>query len=93
MQYLSMLPLLLYFSCSGDTTHAGKEITVRISATNTIVVNKDTVAIDSLAEELQKLGVTENTDVRLIPHPVAGAATVERVQRIISVVKSSTPAK
>ena len=86
--------LLFLFSagCSGDRTRSGKEITVRISATNTIVVNADTVAIDNLAAKLRALGVNAGTKVRLLPHPVAGTATVEEVQRIIGVVKSSVPA-
>jgi biopolymer transport protein ExbD len=84
-----LILLILAYGCSGDRSDSGKEITVNISANNTIVVEADTVALDSLAWKLKELGVTKNTRIRVNPHPVAGAATVEKVQRIISVVKSS----
>jgi hypothetical protein len=81
--------LISGYSCSGDSVDAGKEITVNISANNTIVVEADTVTLDSLAWKLKEVGVSENTKIRVNPNPVAGAATVEEVQRIIAVVKSS----
>jgi len=94
---ISKIPVMLFilfllifgYSCSGDRSDSGKEITVNISANNTIVVDADTVALDSLVWKLKELGVSENTKIRVNPNPVAGAATVEEVLRIIGIVKSS----
>jgi hypothetical protein len=57
---------------------------------NEITVNGDTTAIDSLQKKLEKIGVTKSTNIKLRPDPEAGAATVEKVQRMVRVFKQSS---
>ena len=76
-------------ACSGKEEQGPEEITVTISVKGEIVVDGDTVMIDSLAAKLHELGVTRSTNVRIVPDPEAGAATVEQVQRTARLAKQS----
>lgn len=78
---LTIAVLFLTGACTEKETPARKNVEITISVKDVITVNSDTVAIDSLDAKLAELGVTGNTNVRIVPDPEAGAATIERVQR------------
>jgi hypothetical protein len=82
------LPCLV-ITCSDEPRNSVSEVTVTISVTDDVVVNGDTVAIDSLEMKLSELGATSRTNIRVVPDPEAGAGTIERVQRKIRVYKQT----
>ena len=86
---LSLIVLGFFFSsCSTDKTQ-DKDIVITISVKGDVVVNADTVAVDSLKDKLRELGANQNTNIRIVPSPEAGAATIEKVQQIVGAFKNS----
>ena len=81
--------LVLIFGCSGNQHESADSIKITISVKDEIMVNADTVSIDSLELKLRELGATSETNIRIFPDPEAGAGTIERVQRKIRLYKQS----
>ncbi len=79
---LSML-LISVNACNETEQQPSEDVAVTISVKDVIVVNQDTVSFDSLKVKLAELGVTDDTNVRIVPDPEAGAATIEKVQRAV----------
>jgi len=79
-------------SCSEDgEKRNSKEIVVTISIKDEIFVNGEQVSIDSLVHELQEMGVSAGTFIKIAPDPEAGPGTIDKVQRTIRLFKSSSP--
>ena len=76
--------------CSDNHHEYPSEITVKISVTDDITVDGDTVAIGDLTEKLKEMGIRKETNIRVVPDPEAGAATVEAVQRTVRVAKNAS---
>lgn len=81
--------LLFSIGCAEDKRKSSADITITISVKDEVVVNSDTVSIDSLESKLAQLGVTDQTNIKVVPDPEAGAGTIDRVQRTIRIVKQS----
>lgn len=80
--------IVVFVSCSGKKEN-NEPIKITISVKDVIVVNADTVAIDSLTATLKELGVTKSTDIRIVPDPEAGQGTIDQVQRTVRIFQSS----
>ncbi len=80
---------LINYTCSENKQQSSPDIIIRISVKNEITVNRDTVSIDSLELKLEEIGATNQTNIKIVPDPEAGAATVEQVQRRVGVFKGS----
>jgi hypothetical protein len=80
---------LMSYACTEGEQKSSPEVIITISVKNEITVNADTVSIDNLEAKLAEIGVTNKTNIRIMPSPEAGAATVEAVQRKVSVFKQS----
>jgi biopolymer transport protein ExbD len=84
---LTGMLMFIILACTGEKQRSVAEINITISVTDEIVVNADTVQIDSLESKLKELGVTNKTNIRIAPDPEASPATIEQVQRRIRIFK------
>ena len=80
---------LMLYTCTDKKQKASPEVVIRISVKNEITVNGDTVSIDSLESKFEDIGATYQSNIKILPDPEAGAATVEKVQRRTRVYKES----
>ena len=87
---LIFLFLLIINACTERRDKPSSEFIIRISVKNQITVNDELVPIDSLEAKLAEIGITKKTNIRIMPDPEAGAATVEMVQRKVRIFKQSS---
>jgi len=87
--YVSILCILMIFNCSELDEETDRTVKITISVRDEIIVNKDTVSIDTLHAKLKQLGITRGINIRVIPDPEAGPATIEKVQRMVGLFKQS----
>jgi hypothetical protein len=90
LKYSVIFTCILSLSfCSKIDNESAATVKITISVRDEIVVNKDTVSIDRLDAKLKQIGITKGINIQIVPDPEAGAATIEKVQRMVRLYKAS----